>query len=252
MNKADLYKCISYHKKRLGITRKDYPLNIFEVCAHKISNVKIEAVPFRTCNLRGMVSLAPSKNENHVILVNGNKSIEEQNYYGTHEYCHIITVDRPGMTIRCFDKVTPNQDSYLEWLANEGAAEFLMPYKEILPIIKEHSYRFDDSDFPICDLIERLSNKYGVSTMVAQNRLNTLAYEIWQYLHGVRIDNVKVMSKNEQSKNGIKVDTLNDIENRRLFAVWSTGERFVKPFFDYSENYRDLANPFYYEYEMIV
>ena len=176
MNKSNLYKCINFHKNQLSITSRDYPLNIFDICTQKISNVKIDAVPFKTDNLRGMVSISPNKNENHVILVNGNKSIEEQNYYGFHELCHIITVDRPGTTISCFDRVLPNQDSYLEWLANEGAAEFIMPYKYILRDVKECSSYFDNYSFPIWELTEILSKKYGVSTTVAQNRLNSLSY----------------------------------------------------------------------------
>lgn len=122
-------------KKRLGITVSDYPLDIFELCS-VISNVEIRALPFVTPDLRGMVNLAKKKDENHVILVNSNKSFEEQNFHGFHELMHIPTVDKSGTILRCYDRIRPNQDSYLEWLANEGAAEFAVPYKMILPMIK--------------------------------------------------------------------------------------------------------------------
>lgn len=82
--------------------------------------------------MRGIVRIAKNRDENHVILLNENKSFVEQNYHGFHELTHILTVDEPGTTLNCFGNTRPNQNSYIEWLANEGAAEFLMPYKEIL------------------------------------------------------------------------------------------------------------------------
>lgn len=87
--------------------------------------------------MRGIVRIAKNRDENHVILLNENKSFVEQNYHGFHELTHILTVDEPGTTLNCFGNTRPNQNSYIEWLANEGAAEFLMPYKEILPIIRK-------------------------------------------------------------------------------------------------------------------
>ena len=98
--------------KVLSISCNDYPLNIFSICRERTNNVEILSVPFTSDKLRGMVSLAPSKNENHVILVNEKKNFDEHNYYGFHEFSHIITEYRPGTTISCFDKVSPNQDRY--------------------------------------------------------------------------------------------------------------------------------------------
>lgn len=134
--------------------------------------------------MRGIVRIAKNRDENHVILLNENKSFVEQNYHGFHELTHILTVDEPGTTLNCFGNTRPNQNSYIEWLANEGAAEFLMPYKEILPIIRNESKTFDEHSMPIFDLSEKLSNMYNVSTVVVQNRISSLSYEIWQYLSG--------------------------------------------------------------------
>lgn len=112
--------------------------------------------------MRGIVRIAKNRDENHVILLNENKSFVEQNYHGFHELTHILTVDEPGTTLNCFGNTRPNQNSYIEWLANEGAAEFLMPYKEILPIIRNESKTFDEHSMPIFDLSEKLSNMYNV------------------------------------------------------------------------------------------
>lgn len=137
MNKAELYQLVSNLRNQFKITFSDYPLNIFKFCS-RIDNVEIITVPFYTRDLRGMVSLADNVKENNVILVNCNKSFVEQNFHGFHELMHIPTADKPGTVLKCYEQVKPNQDSYLEWLANEGAAEFVVPYKIILPIIKDN------------------------------------------------------------------------------------------------------------------
>ena len=52
--------------------------------------------------MRGIVRIAKNRDENHVILLNENKSFVEQNYHGFHELTHILTVDEPGTTLNCF------------------------------------------------------------------------------------------------------------------------------------------------------
>lgn len=239
MTKLQLYELVSKVKKELDITEQDYPINIFNLCSY-YSNVVIKEVDFHTKDLRGLVHIAENKNENHVILVNKNKTFEEKNYHGTHEFMHIITIDNsPGTTLRCFDKIRPNQNAYIEWLANEGAAELMMPYREILPLVKEASEHFCLSALPIHQLTEQLSYTYSVSTMVAHNRLNNLAYEIWQYLNGVEINDIEILSYNEQKKRNIQIDSLPDIENKMIRSVLSS--RFSetqRPFFHYSSSYK--------------
>lgn len=236
MKKRQLYELISNEKQRLHITQQDYPINIFELCK-KFKNVVIAEADFQTKNLRGLVRLASNKDENHVILVNGNKTFEEKNYHGTHEFTHILTIkDSPGTTLQCFDKVLPHQDSYIEWLANEGAAELLMPYKEVLPFIKRESQSFNESTFPILDLTEQLSSMYNVSFAVAQNRICNLSYEIWQYLHGFNIDEIEILSKSEQIKRNINIETLLDVENNMFKKLWSHEPQ--QPFFCYSTSYK--------------
>lgn len=194
-------------------------MNIFKLCS-VISNVKIAAIPFKTWDLRGMVSLAKNDNENNVILVNSNKSFEEQNFHGFHELMHIPTVDEPGTILRCYERVKPNQDSYLEWLANEGAAEFTVPYKILLPIIKD---RYSDliQGFGTWDFCTEYSSKFGVSTTVMQYRIETLKYEIDQYLSGVPLDEIEILSKRKQDDRGIVVQSLVEMENQRLSVTWN-------------------------------
>lgn len=226
------------YRKQLGITNMKYPLNIFDLC-DRFKNVEIAAMPFNTKDLRGIVHIAESDNENHVILLNSNKSKPEQNYHGFHEFAHILTVDEPGVTINCFDKTKPNQNGYIEWLANEGAAELVMPYKEILPYIKKGIKYYDEcSSCPIYALTSDMSSKYGVTSTVAQYRITSLSYEIWQYLNGTPIDRIKVLSHSEQQRQNIKIESLFDIENNMLNEMWLGNDR--KPFFCYSKTYNSV------------
>ncbi len=194
-------------------------MNIFKLCS-KISNVEITAVPFNTRDLRGMVSLAKNDNENNVILVNSNKSFEEQNFHGFHELMHIPTVDEPGTILRCYERVKPTQDSYLEWLANEGAAEFIVPYKILLPIIKDKYFDLIQG-FGTWYFCNEYSYKFGVSNTVMQYRIETLKYEIDQYLNGVALDEIEILSKRKQDDRGIIVQSLVEMENQRLSVMWN-------------------------------
>lgn len=206
-------------KQQFNINPSDYPLDIFEICK-RISNVEIQAVPFKTADLRGMVSLANNDSEAHVILVNSNKSFQEQNFHGFHELMHIPTADQPGTLLRCYDTVKPNQNSYMEWLANEGAAEFVVPYKLLLPMIKDE---FSDmiTGIGTWQFCEDHSDDFGVSPIVLQNRIDSLKYETYQYLNGVPLDKIEILSWNKQKQRGINVKSLVELESERLRRMWN-------------------------------
>lgn len=214
----ELYGIVTELKNQFNITPFDYPLNIFELCK-RISNVEIQAVPFITPDLRGMVSIAKNDEEIHAILVNKNKSFEEQNFHGFHELMHIPTADQPGTILRCFDTTKPNQDSYLEWLANEGAAEFVVPYKMLLPMIKSELFAMT-TGIGTWNFCEEHSKDFYVSPIVIQNRIDSLKYEIDQYLNGIPLDQIEILSNNKQKKRGISIKSLVELENERLRKIW--------------------------------
>ncbi len=166
-----------------------------------------------------MVSLARSDKENHVILVNSNKSFEEQNFHGFHELMHIPTANQPGTILSCYEKIKPNQDGYLEWLANEGAAEFTVPYKSLLPMVKDDAENMTKGSgtWYFC---EKTASKFNVSPIVIQNRLETLKYETHQYLKGTSLDSIELLSKSKQDKKGIVIKSFVELENERLLHMW--------------------------------
>lgn len=188
-----------------------------------------------------MAVVAGKSNNTNYILVNSNLSIQEQNFHGIHELIHIYT-SKPhsGQKFNCYDRVKPNQSSYIEWVANEGSAELILPYKELLPFIKDNISSFDNKTLPIWGLTYLISHKYPVSQTVVQNRLNNLKYEIYQYLNGTDINNIEILSSKQQQSRGIYIDSLVDIETKRLMDCLTNHKSIVNSsFFDYSESYRD-------------
>ncbi len=219
ITKRQLYEIVDNLKQQFGITAWDYPLNIFKFCK-RTDNVEIRAVPFVTPDLRGMVHISKTENENHVILVNSNKSFVEQNFHGFHELMHIPTADMPGTILQCYEKLKPSQDSYIEWLANEGAAEFLLPYKTLLPLVKRN-YSSMTKGLGTWTFCQETSELFQVSPTVVQNRLDTLKYEIHQYIDGTPINDIEILSHTKQIARGIEIESLTSLENKRLFhIVW--------------------------------
>lgn len=215
MSKQQLYESIANFKKHIKISEYAYPLNIFEIC-DKISRIEIGPTPFKTNDIRGIAYVAANKNENNVILVNANKTKSEINYYGTHELMHIaIQRNTAGQTFKCYECVRPNQDSFIEWQANEGAAEFLVPYKVLLPLIKRN-YKKMCEGIGTYEFCQNFAEAFRVTSRVMKIRLESLSYEIEQYLSGVSIDDIEILSKRKQKDRGLDITPLTVQEDVRL------------------------------------
>ena len=225
MTKSELYNGVCRIKEYLDICDESYPIDMFELC-RKIYGLEVEKVAFKTKDLRGMLCVANDSSENSVIIVNSNKSLVEQNYHCAHEFMHLFN-DAPaaGTIIRCFDKLRPNQNRYVEWLANEGAAELLVPYKMLLPMIKDKYSYIDSNIFVAFDFCQKQSRLFNVSAIVLINRLGNLKYEIHQYLNGTPIEQINILSKTEQDRQNIIVKSLIEIEDERFKQLYSRREQ---------------------------
>lgn len=219
MNKAQLYNRVEQIRNYLHISAANYPLNIFLIC-QGLDNVKIEKIPFKTRGLRGMVHIAKDSSENHIILLNENKSDIENNYHGTHEFMHIFTADKnSGRIIRCYEYMHPEQNVYVEWLANEGAAEFLVPYTSFIPYFSDtYDFYMNHAEmwsvlYGHCNIYQLLGRAYNVSEIVIRNRIDNLSYEIFQYRNGGNLDNICFMSKTQLQRFETEIEVPNYIEN---------------------------------------
>lgn len=195
---------------------------------------------------------AETKDDINCIIVNSNLSYEEQNFHGLHEFIHLICREKyRGQTFNCFDKVKPNQNPYIEWVANEGAAELALPYKDVLPFIKDTLPTLEKEMFPVSKMSRMLAKSHLVSPAVVQNRLDNLKYELFQYLNGIPLNEVQILSRKSQAIYGIQVDSLEQIENKRLMdRISSRKYDLSTPFLWYSESYRNALSTKYLNYYM--
>lgn len=187
-----------------------YPFDIFAVC-NLFSKLQISTIPFLTPGLRGLAVPADAPGSVSCILLNSTLSYPEQNFQGFHELIHIYeSKSCPGITFRCYDKIKPDQDSYTEWVANEGAAELLMPYTVFIPyFIELFDVYVNDSltwnyTYGNADIYDVMANQFGVTNVIIRNRVSTLSYEIDRYLNGETINEIIPISHNKQLKLGIQ------------------------------------------------
>jgi Zn-dependent peptidase ImmA (M78 family) len=210
LTKKQLYDKIHTYKGGLGLDVNDYGFDMISLC--KEDGVKLEKLPFKTKALRGMASIGISPSDD-VILLNADRDDKEQNFDCSHEYVHLcIHRNLDKKIFNCIDAIYAKQDSTIEWQANEGAAELLVPYKAFLPLVK-NEYPTSDNPVEIISLKDYLADIFNVTTKVITYRLESLKYEVHQYLNGASLQDVKIMSLAQQKRNKIDIRSLNDIEN---------------------------------------
>lgn len=209
INKKELYCKIRELRNKLLSCGLTEPFDIFEICALS-PNLEIAVIPFKTKGLRGIAQLANEESPVNCILVNSDLSQKEQNFHGMHELMHIcFPGTSAGASFKCYDKIRPSQNGYLEWLANEGAAEMLMPYERFVPHFWAlySAYIAKAEIWNICyggsDLYGVIAKEFKVTPKAVMNRINSLSYEIDQYSRGVPINEVKILSYTQRQKLGI-------------------------------------------------
>lgn len=220
INKKRLYEIIEDIRTNfLKVATNDYPLNLIEMCKEDDA-VFVEYVPFKTRSLRGMAVVDHTAGGTDIILLNSNRPAIEHNLVCAHELIHLLLHRHLGASsFNCYDTIQSSQNSYIEWQANEGGAELLAPYKDILPIIKDN---FPFTNYhQIRSLRNQLAARFNVTTTVIEMRLESLKYEIEQYLSGVDINDLEIISLTKQKERGIRVTSLNDLESQLFYLQYN-------------------------------
>ena len=147
-------------------------------------------------------------------MLNARHSVEELNFDCGHELIHLTKHRGLGLSsFHCFDTLKPKQDPFIEWEANEGAAELTVPYRSFLPPLSDaypQLRTWQDMDF----LRYRLARRYQVTETVIAYRMESLKYEFFQYLSGTPLENLHFLSRRELSKQGVSILSLNELEDR--------------------------------------
>lgn len=213
ITKAHFYNRISDLRHGLGLDNSAYRVDFVALC--KKLGIEMGVAPFFTSGLRGMASLGGKGNKD-VIILNASRNRFEQNVDCAHEFIHINFHRNEGyQSFKCFDKAQPNQNKYLEWQANEGGAELVVPYRSLLPKVKK-AYPYLDNYESISSFKEELVQVYGVTGAVIEYRLESLKYEIQQFVNGISMQDICILSYGSQIKQKINVKSLNDIANEDL------------------------------------
>lgn len=193
--KQELYQFVDSLRRHLEIPLQNHPINAFDLWNQQ----ELFCIYQHEFDTHGFCGSAFVGNTQDTIVLNSARSKAEQNFDCTHEVIHLTKHRKQNHGI--FKCVCENQNSFLEWEANEGAAQFLVPYQDFIP--KWITY----SSTKLCkpfDLMHMFANYYQVSVPVIDIRLKSLSYEIDQYKKGVPLAKIELLSRNQQKTRGIQ------------------------------------------------
>ena len=207
-----LYNEIESFRRFLGVNSQDYPIDTKKIA--ETGGLTVDTCDFATKGLKG--ALVVDGNKGYIIL-DSKESSREQNFFCGHESIHFVLHRNIGLnSFQCFDKARPNQNSIVEWQANEGAAELIVPYKQLIPDLLD-LFNPITAHGDLFDAFLKLSEKYQVSEMVMRNRIENLKYEIYQVASGVSINSISIMSKKQQERAGINAPSCYEVALEKCF-----------------------------------
>lgn len=222
-SKSDVYRNISKLRKQLGVSVDAYPLDIQKICK-EVLNIVVEDVEYKTPGLRGTaIPSVSSMGVPDIILLSAFRDEDEKNFDCAHELYHTAFHRGTRKAFNCNENSILPQNRYLEWQANEGGAELAVPYRLFLPIMKDVYDKLNGSTLSPFVRAE-IAERFNVTDIVIKNRIENLKYEIHQYLSGVSLDNIILMSKTKQEQVGINIKSINsdiDIYEMTMFEELS-------------------------------
>ena len=200
--KEKLYRFVEQLRGSLGVTPLGGPISAIELCRRQ---AEIEYHSFTTPGFCGAAFIGSVSD---TVILNSARTPYEQNFDCGHEIIHLTKHrNQNGGIFKCFSR---GQDDYLEWEANEGAAQLLVPYQDFIPrflcCLRFHTVFQNNSSggFNPNSIQESLASYYQVSPQVINIRLSSLSYEIDQYRRGVPLESIELLSRNQREKRGIR------------------------------------------------
>lgn len=185
LTKAELYKSVDKLIEELDITSCDYPLNSILLAKKFFINAEILYEDFDS-----FCALLYRGKRTTTLTLNSRRSSAMQNFDCMHEIIHYFLHEDLN-TFECLGSDNnPSLNDSLEWQANEGAAEALLPYRMFIPMYISLCEENEET------AITYLANKFCVTERVIENRIDNLQCEIYQYkVLNKNIDNIEILSK---------------------------------------------------------
>ncbi len=179
INKASLYNEIQKIRDENGVSGPADPYDLA-----RRHNIKISAYEFDSHRFSGALMRGKNFSE---IIVNSSRCAQARRFTVAHELIHYFLHD--GTSFMCLDQ---SNVTALEWQANEGAAELLLPYRYFL-----FSYRNIRSLYLSNEekAVRALAKEFSVTPSMVRSRLESLAPEIAQLESGVPLEKIRPLSR---------------------------------------------------------
>lgn len=190
LTKAGLYTIVSQKAINLGfdLCAANYRIDALGLAYKVCIDLTIEMLNFKEATICGILYKGA---DSTYIALNNRRSATGKNFDCMHELIHYMFHHRNHYICNS------NVEDHLEWQANEGAAQFLVPYQSFIPNYCQLYERYNKqmtADKAYKSLISHLSRHYMVGEMVITYRLNQLKSEIVQYLDGIDINRIQIIS----------------------------------------------------------
>jgi len=171
VTKTELYKTVDdlIVNNGFNFNAINYCVDSIELAKKVCRNVTIEYLDFNSISICGM--LYKTKKSTSIAL-NSRRSSAGRNFDCMHELIHYWLHD--AEKYYCDNKDIRGFNDHIEWQANEGAAQFLMPHQIFIPAY----LRLQRSNYPLNEIINRLSQKFNVGAQSIKIRISSLKKEI--------------------------------------------------------------------------
>ena len=190
LSKAKLYEIVTKKAAGLGfnIHAKNYKIDAIALAMQVCLNPEIKILEFSSIKVCGLLYKGEFAT---TIGLNARRSAGGKNFDCMHELIHYWLHDQ--CTFYCLE----DMDGHMEWQANEGAAQFLMPYQSFIPNychLHDTLYAKFAPQKAYEMQIAALAGSYMVGEMAVKFRMESLKNEIAQYINGVPIDKIRIAS----------------------------------------------------------
>lgn len=182
-------------KFNIDLSLSNYPLDSIDLAYQHCEKLVIRQIDLDT-----MCAIIHKADNRTSIALNKNRDDSMQNFDCMHELIHYFFHDLPNQPFFCSDSSSVTQNSFQEWQANEGAAQALVPYQLFIPAYVSLSQKYAHDFWSSAGINIELAERFNVSISVIQNRINNLGYEIHQFLHGVPLEKISLLSNAKISK----------------------------------------------------
>lgn len=200
LTKKALYEQVDKLKIKLDLKAAEFPINALDLAYKYCVNLEVQYLEFE--KLCAILHKSPTTT---TLALNKLRSPFSQNFDCMHELIHYFLHDNQS-AFNCMDFDGFKQNGYLEWQANEGAAQALVPYQEFIPLYVKIAIE-NKNEFYLYKIINSLASHFHVTEHVINNRIRSLQYEIYQYFTlNTPIKDLKILSHSKQQK--YKLDSL--------------------------------------------